>query len=334
MSTTIDPLRSGLAASATPRWKVDSARTGDLDEAVHTISSVFCPHDLVIMGPRGDFEVEIHARYTESITVAEISHGTEVIVRPSRMQSHYQVGVPIRGGSLLQCGHEEVESTPKRAVVLALDGDASMHWSADCAQLAVEIGRTAVERCLEGILGYAPDEAVRFDVPFDVGDGVGRDWVNAVTLLRDAVDRGAPELVLRPLEDLVIGQLLAAQPNNFSGRLAGEARPARPRFISRAVDLIESDPASPHTVADLAQAAGTSVRSLQSAFAEYLGLSPMEYLRRVRLSRAHADLERATAADGLSVANIAYRWGFGHVSRFASVYAARYGRSPSQTLRG
>jgi transcriptional regulator GlxA family with amidase domain len=105
-------------------------------------------------------------------------------------------------------------------------------------------------------------------------------------------------------------------------------------MLSRAVDLIDSEPATPNTVSDLARVAGTSVRSLQAAFAEHLGLTPMEYLRRVRLARAHQDLVAAVPGDGLSVADIAYRWGFGHVSRFAAAYREHYNQSPSQTLRG
>lgn len=97
--------------------------------------------------------------------------------------------------------------------------------------------------------------------------------------------------------------------------------------------MIDADPAAAHTVSDLAQVAGTSVRSLQAAFAEHLGLTPMEYLRRVRLSRAHQDLQEAVSGDDLSVADIVLRWGFGHVPRFAAAYRERYGQLPSQTLR-
>ena len=99
------------------------------------------------------------------------------------------------------------------------------------------------------------------------------------------------------------------------------------------IECIEADPAAPQTIADLALVAGTSARSLQAAFADHLGLSPMAYLRRVRLARAHEDLQAGVSGDGQSVADIAFRWGFGHVPRFAAAYRERYGVPPSQTLR-
>ena len=78
-------------------------------------------------------------------------------------------------------------------------------------------------------------------------------------------------------------------------------------------------------MSDLARTAGTSVRSLQAAFADHLGMSPTGYLRRVRLARAHQELHAAEPGDGRSVADIAYQWGFGHVPRFAAAYRERYG---------
>ncbi len=88
----------------------------------------------------------------------------------------------------------------------------------------------------------------------------------------------------------------------------------------------------PWRAAELARLAGTSVRQLHEGFRRHLGLSPMVYLREVRLMRAHEDL--VAADQGLrSVSDVAYRWGFGHPGRFAADYRRRYGQLPSDTLR-
>jgi AraC-like DNA-binding protein len=254
-------------------------------------------------------------------------------VRPGRLNSYYEINVPIRGFTVSTCGAHETESHPGRAAILNPTESSTMRWSADCAQLAVKVSRAVVERTVEGVLGYPPDEAVQFSVGFDLTSGSGRSWARAVALLREALDDDAPDLVVRPLEELVVGQLLVAQPHNLTDRLVGNPRPVRPRYVSRVVDLIERDPAASLTAADLAHEAGTSVRTLQAAFTEHLGMSPIAYLRRVRLARAHTDLRTATPGDGHSVTDIAYRWGFGHIPRFAAAYRERYGCAPSQTLR-
>ena len=313
--------------------RYEAIHSRDRDEAIERIAAVFSPHRLDVVGPGGDLDVAVRARFGRSVMIADIRHGTEVIVTPGRLASYYEINVPLRGFTISTSGGEEVESTPERGAVLNPTEPAAMRWSDDCEQIAVKVSRGAVERTVEGVLGYPPDEAVRFAVGLDVTNGPGRNWLRAVLMLRDALEDAAPALVIRPLEDLVVGQLLTTHPHNLSERLTGDPRPVRPRMVSRVVDLIDKDPAAPLTATDMARAAGTGVRSLQMAFTEHLGMSPTNYLRCVRLARAHADLQSAVPGDGQSVADIAFRWGFGHVPRFAAAYRERYGRQPSETLR-
>jgi transcriptional regulator GlxA family with amidase domain len=89
----------------------------------------------------------------------------------------------------------------------------------------------------------------------------------------------------------------------------------------------------PFTPAALARVAGCSVRSLQEGFRRHIGLSPLQYLRQVRLEHARHDLVSADA-DDTTVTDIACHWGFTHLGRFAGTYRTKYGRSPSDTLHG
>ncbi|MDT5107493.1 MAG: hypothetical protein QOI25_5006 [Mycobacterium sp.] len=62
------------------------------------------------------------------------------------------------------------------------------------------------------------------------------------------------------------------------------------------------------------------------------GMSPIAYLRVVRLRRAHWDLRAADPSHD-SVASIARRWGFAHLGRFAAAHKNMYGQTPLQALR-
>lgn len=104
--------------------------------------------------------------------------------------------------------------------------------------------------------------------------------------------------------------------------------PAR-RRISRVLDHIARHPELPLTTAELARVAGVSVRALQDAFQKELGVSPMAYVRSVRLERVHADL--VARATEVSITEVATRWGFYHLSRFAGHYKRRFGVLPSVT---
>jgi transcriptional regulator GlxA family with amidase domain len=58
----------------------------------------------------------------------------------------------------------------------------------------------------------------------------------------------------------------------------------------------------------------------------------MRYLRDVRLNRVHAELRSADPRSA-SVSQIATRWGFLYLGRFAAAYRDKFGRRPSETLR-
>jgi transcriptional regulator GlxA family with amidase domain len=83
---------------------------------------------------------------------------------------------------------------------------------------------------------------------------------------------------------------------------------------------------------DIAAAVYVTPRTLQYTFRRYLDMSPMEYLRRVRLDHAHEHLRKADPAT-TTVGMIAAQWGFAHTGRFSGLYRRTYGRTPSATLR-
>lgn len=102
-------------------------------------------------------------------------------------------------------------------------------------------------------------------------------------------------------------------------------------MLRRAIALIESDPAAPITVTEIAAASFASVRAVQLAFRRYLDTTPMAYLRRVRLAGAHEDL-LAGDPEEVTVTQIASRWGVIDRSRFAAAYRTAYGCTPAETL--
>ena len=131
---------------------------------------------------------------------------------------------------------------------------------------------------------------------------------------------------------MLVQSLLFAQPHNYADLLVVPPPASGPRPVSQAVELLRSDPGHPWTVGDLAEAVSVSVRSLQEAFRRSLGTTPMAYLRRLRLENVHDELSRAEPGT-VSVTEIATRWGFVHLGRFAAAYASAFGEQPSTTLR-
>lgn len=89
----------------------------------------------------------------------------------------------------------------------------------------------------------------------------------------------------------------------------------------------------PLHVTDLCRVTGVSQRTLQHAFHEILGLSPMAYLTRLRLHRVRNSL-RTPPTPSTRVSDVALHWGFWHFGDFSRAYKECFGERPSDTLRG
>jgi AraC-like DNA-binding protein len=78
-------------------------------------------------------------------------------------------------------------------------------------------------------------------------------------------------------------------------------------------------------------AIGVRGRTLRDACHKQLGVGPRRFLLLRRLHLAHRALASASATD--QVTEIATRFGFGELGRFAVYYKEVFGESPSATLR-
>jgi AraC-like DNA-binding protein len=271
------------------------------------------------------------------ITVGLLDYGTEVRIDTDDLVTGYEVNLPLAGMIDTWTGEERVHAGGRTGAVYRPYGRTSIRgWAGGGPLLGVKIARRALESALIDLVDSPVDAPVALGSRLDVGEGTGRQWWQLAgtmaELIRDPTGLLAQPMVARPLAESLVHGLLYAVDHPYRAELAAPRPAARPSMVGRAVELIETDPAEPHTVAGIAARTGCSVRALQEGFRRHLGMPPMSYLRRVRLQRAHADLCRADPATS-GVAEIAGRWGFTHLGRFAAQYRARYGVSPSHSLR-
>ncbi|QFZ17994.1 helix-turn-helix transcriptional regulator [Saccharothrix syringae] len=146
---------------------------------------------------------------------------------------------------------------------------------------------------------------------------------------------GIHPLVLPELTRVAAAAFLETFPNTTmtAGYVPGPGWVA-PAAVHRAVVFITENAAQPVTVAEIAAAAGVTGRALREAFLRYFEITPQGFLRRARLERAHADLTAAEPGSGVTVAEVARRWGWAGSSQFSAAYRQRFGVTPGRTLRG
>ncbi|MCW5625811.1 MAG: helix-turn-helix domain-containing protein, partial [Burkholderiales bacterium] len=109
------------------------------------------------------------------------------------------------------------------------------------------------------------------------------------------------------------------------------SRRARAQIVDQARDTLARRGDMLTTVAELCVEIEVCRRTLQYAFQDILGVSPVQYLRAVRLNGVRRALRRA--GPDARIGDIAAEWGFWHLSQFAADYRRMFGELPSQTLR-
>jgi len=331
----------GSAVTVVPGSAADfsSYATRSVDEAHDVLAAHYYDMDLQVVGPAEDFTTRLSVLGLGSLTVGDICFGTEIRSGFAEPGS-YHLAVPVRGCFSVQegCGDVVFATTgsavffdPSRRIRI----DA---WSPDCQALTVKIDKQALHRTLESLLDRPVSRPPVFGPSVDVRDGPGRSWAQLATwaLLEKDTSLG---LLERPLirsrieQTLLEGVLLAAEHSYREELEAPAPPPMRPAAVKRVMDAVQERPSETYDAARLAGIAQVSVRTLQEAFRRHVGMSPMAYVYDVRLQRVYAEL-RASEPGATTVSDVAHRWGFAHLGRFASRYRERFGETPSRTLRG
>ena len=178
-----------------------------------------------------------------------------------------------------------------------------------------------------------PIRFTRLDPPTPAA--AARWWATRIyvaRLLANAEAAAAPLLVASAAHLLTAATLATFPSTALIDPTIEDRHDSHPATLSRAMTFIEEHAEQDITIADIAGAANVTVRAVQLAFRRHRGVTPLEYLRLVRLDHAHRDLVAADPG-GQTVTAIAYRWGFPSSSRFSYYYRQAYGVTPSRTLR-
>jgi len=311
-------------------------KTADVDEARAFCRQMF--YGPLYVQPEGDGEgFAFHGDVVQlgPITVGEISYGADMRLQTTDLETAYHVLAPLTGTVLSRHRGAVVTADPSLAAMFLPVGGIELRWPGDCRLLSVKVERGVLERELDATLDRQLVSPPPLGASFAIGDGPGRTWAALVRLLHDELSGpqgllGRPQIARHWRELLVSGLALTVE-HPYSDDPRGQPAASRPRTVKRALDAMHAEPGRAFTAAELAGIAGVGIRVLQESFRRHIGVPPLTYLRRLRLDGVHAELSCGDPRQ-VSVSEVAFRWGFTHLGRFAGVYRSRFGVSPSQTL--
>lgn len=175
------------------------------------------------------------------------------------------------------------------------------HWPLGAQPFLELCGRLAVRRALEAVVA----EYSRLN--------------------RDELAREAAGALLSHTIFVIAREAKALQQMAQSTRIGADAL----RRVQHARELLESTPAAPHSVDEVATQVGWSADHLRRTFKQVLGTSPQQFQMTARLRHAQEMLRKET----LSISEVAHHCGFDDPSHFARVFKTHTGLTPRQYLQ-
>lgn len=314
------------------RLRVDTA---DPDDARDQLSKSYCPHALTPSVGDGPFRARQFEVNGGTLDVYRLSFGqSSALVDPVPFEDFFLLSQPLSGIYSVAARGEAVSLRSGQAIALDPTSAYRMRWDGQCEVLTVRLNRADVESAIAAIRGTAR-RSVQFPIATPSPQLMAA-W-NQVTrvLIKDFLETHLltqSPLLQTEFRRLLIAAVVHAYPTVTQDldRLPGGASS---HAVGRAVEYIEAAAADDITLTEIAAAAFVSPRALQEGFRRHLETTPIAVLREVRLRRAHQELQDRAAVAGVTVSAVAAKWGFTNLGRFARIYRAEFGESPSDTLR-
>ncbi len=289
------------------------------------------------IGAADRFRASLHTVTTGPVTLAYLDLASATQLDLSGSAPRFLVVEPMHGAAHVTCDDASFDATPDCALVLQPGRAITLLWPAGAGCLLVGIEQEALVVHLSRLLGRAPDRTLSFLPSFDLAAPASARWNLAVEVLqaelaehRSLLRRGVGN---GQLEEFLMSGLLFGHQSTYSDLLTRPPSGTERRTTTVAKQFIDVNLSERLTSAAVAAAAGVSVRTLEASFRSDLHTTPSAFIRSRRLDRARADLLSAAGTDADRVTDVATRWGISHLGRFAAEYKARFGETPSETLR-
>jgi AraC-like DNA-binding protein len=257
------------------------------------------------------------------------------IFRPPQEEERFWVTFPSAGVMGATIRNKPIIAEPGTALVAGVPEIPQM-WARSVgahARTALKWDVALVDKILSTIFDGAALRDIDLDPKLDLSSPPGQ----TLELLARTIFVSASEGSIKSdkagalLSEAALRLIFENFPHRLSERLNRRQLDAMPRHIRTAIEFMHANLHLPLTLGDIAQAAGVSARSLQIGFQQFRDTTPLAYLRDVRLQAAHEEL--SLPENILPISEVALKWGFTQMGRFAARYKAVYGLLPSETAR-
>lgn len=304
-------------------------------DVVHDALSRRLSHHRFACRRPGAMDARIYSLELSSIQLVDLSYGVDVDIEAEVGEDHFLVHMGLQGETRMWADGKSFPLRPDGLIITNSGAPLRVQMTGDCRHFAVRMPIAMCTEYLMRSLGAPVNRPLEFYAGRDGSRELPIAWRGMLGHICEQL-RMAPTMMGHRRVQSQYGQLLTElllgnYCNSYSEQIALHGNDISPRHVRRARDIIHASRDDTISIADLAQRVGVSVRSLQNGFRQFLGVTPLEYVRRHRLEQLHRAL-----MDSQSRANVTemmLECGIVNFGRYAQYYRQQYGCLPSETLR-
>ena len=301
------------------------------------VANELSEHDLFWKGD--DVDTVLFKATIRQLQIFVLKYGAEVVVKPRVFDGFALVHMTLSGTAEIEADGQKVCIPQGRTALLAPKRNLRLWWQAGSEQLMLKVPlalfdelRLPGNNSMAGMpsLFLLPQQAVPYwdlliqsllrvlTLPSQ-NDGHA-EWINHF-------ERGAAQFLWSQLtnSEIIRPNAAATSAAASADGLVGAGKMQRLDMLEK---YIHSRLCAPLALADLASAAGVSVRALNALCHQHHGVAPMDMLRNIRLDAAR---KRLLTQEGANITETAFAFDFGHLGRFSAYYRERFGELPKQT---
>jgi len=306
-------------------------RTSDVTEAVDAVSRIYCRHEVEIRGKSRPIDAKVEVIRGGIQPVIGLKYSIPIRIHPGHFRNLMLMQTCIDGSGTAAQADSRAMCRRDQTLPLSPGLPTELEFDGRFAQRSVRIDIERLETLCSRWINAPLERSLRFELrPFS--PPLEKAWTHAVDLLLTYERFGIelPQAASASFDEFMLSLLLAQHPHNYSNHLDMLSTAAAPRTVQEAERVMRS--AGPETtLSEIASQLGVSLRSLELGFRKWRQSTPTQYLRRLRLDAARAQL--LTPVEFTTVTSVALGNGFFHPARFSAYYRAVFNEMPGQTLR-
>jgi AraC-like DNA-binding protein len=281
-------------------------------------------------------EMQIRAAQFGEVSISTFAFGREVDIIPGGLEDAVVVTTATRGRAGMEINGSTFDFEVGETIIAHEEDRPVFMYAPDTEVLKLRFQRSRLEEFFMQAYGTPSRSRLHFDTAMADPQTAAR-WISLLRFLvltLNGPGGHAPAMLeLAAIEELLMLTLLNHQPHNYGIQAGRAAEDGASASFGRAVKFIRQNLANDIALADIAEAAYCSPRTLARVFKEAGEAAPIQYVHKLRLQAIRADLLK-WSAQRKTVAEIAFQWGYRHLGEFNRQYRSAFGETPSETRQG